>query len=156
MGGVYIMRNYLKSTKLPVILSRVVIFLIVLLLLFLPRIILWYLGLRGFAVIQDLYLHIVIFCYLCILPILLALLCLDRLLWQINKGDVFVEGNITMICVISWCCFVTSLFAAVATFFYPPFIFVAIVMFFGGVILRVVRDVFAKAVFLQGENDFTI
>lgn len=90
------------------------------------------------------------------LPAYAALWQLYRLLGNISRGQVFVAANVRCLRVISWCCF-----AAAAVFFFSGFystswivLFVAAV--FGGLILRVVKNVFAAAVALQDEQDLTI
>lgn len=90
------------------------------------------------------------------LPAYTALWQLYRLLRNLGRGMVFVAANVRCLRVISWCCF-----AAAAVFFFSGFystswivLFVAAV--FGGLIMRVVKNVFAAAVALQDECDLTI
>lgn len=89
-------------------------------------------------------------------PAYAALWQLYRLLQNISRGQVFVSANVRCLRIISWCCF-----GAAAVFFFSGFystswivLFVAAV--FGGLILRVVKNVFAAAVALQDEQDLTI
>jgi hypothetical protein len=81
---------------------------------------------------------------------------LISLLDKIRKGEVFVAQNTANLRALSWCCF------AVSVIFFA-FGFVRSVSFLGsfaamfmGLILRVVKNVFAKAVELREENDGTI
>ena len=85
-----------------------------------------------------------------------ALVCLDVLLRNIKKGQPFVTQNVTMLRIISYCCF-----GEVPVFVYlavlRPFTIVVLVACgFMGLILRVVKNVFEQAIEIREENDFTI
>ena len=85
-----------------------------------------------------------------------ALVCLDVLLRNIRKEQPFVTQNVTMLRIISYCCF-----AEVPVFVYlavlKPFTIVVLVACgFMGLILRVVKNVFEQAIKIREENDFTI
>jgi hypothetical protein len=104
----------------------------------------------------DLLLNLIVPIYLSLVPAAIALFCLDRMLERIKRDKVFVPSNVQAIRIISWCCFVVCLIAAVASYFLPPYVFLMAVMFFCGLILRVIKNVFMKAVLIKDENDFTI
>lgn len=94
--------------------------------------------------------------YCCVPFAVGALICLDMLLGNISRGEPFISRNVTLLRIISYCCF-----GVAAAFIYfavlRPFAF-AIVFAAGffGLILRVVKNCFKKAVELREENDATI
>lgn len=94
--------------------------------------------------------------YACCVPALYALYCLDRLLANIKKKEIFIEKNVKFLRRISWCCFAVSaliLIAALSSFL----LFIgAIAAAFMGLILRVVKNVIEQAMILKDENDLTI
>jgi hypothetical protein len=85
---------------------------------------------------------------------LLALLYL--LLRRVERGEVFLRRNVRCLRIISWCCFLGAGIAAVSAVYYLPWAAVAVAGVFMGLIVRVVKNVFARAVTLQEESDFTI
>jgi hypothetical protein len=89
-------------------------------------------------------------------PALIAMICLDRLLVNIKKKDVFVDKNVRYLRVISWCCFAVSAILFAAGFRYLLFLIIAVAAAFFGLILRVVKNVIEQAVVIKNENDFTI
>lgn len=94
--------------------------------------------------------------YPCVLLGLALLFWLDRLLRNIHRGEVFTSENTACMRRISWCCFAVALLCLGFTVPYQPFIFVAVAAGFVGLILRVMKNVFAQAVAIKEENDFTI
>ena len=98
--------------------------------------------------------------YVFCLPAYIALFSLDRLLVAIRRNEVFTARNIRYLRIISWCCFAVSL-VCLSGLFFSGFLFLflivpAILAAFFGVILRVVKNLFAAAVALKDDNDFTI
>ncbi len=92
----------------------------------------------------------------CVPPAVIALVCLDVLLWNIQHGKAFVELNVKLPRSLSFCCF-----SVAAIFIYfsilRPFAFVIVFAAgFFGMILRVVKNCFQQAVAMREENDFTI
>ena len=92
----------------------------------------------------------------CVPPGIIALVCLDVLLWNIQKNRAFVERNVKMLRAISYCCFcVAVIFIYFAVL--RPFAFVIVFAAgFFGIILRVVKNCFQQAIAIREENDFTI
>ena len=89
-------------------------------------------------------------------PAALVLFCLHRLLKNISQEDVFCEENVTYLRVMSWCCMIAGLVYFLAGWFdWYLFIF-CITAGFVGLMLRVVKNVFAQAVAIKAENDYTI
>lgn len=89
-------------------------------------------------------------------PALIALLDLNKLLKNISCGEVFIDGNVTILRRLSWCCIAAGLICLVSMIYYPPFLVISGAAGFIGLILRVVKNVFAQAVLLKNENDYTI
>lgn len=86
---------------------------------------------------------------------LVALLCLDRLLRNIQKSQVFISENVVLLRRISWCCFGVALILLVS-YYYLFFMVAGVAAAFIGLILRVVKNVIEEAIALKNENDLTI
>ncbi len=105
---------------------------------------------------ESVYLPLLITLYCAVPFAVVALVCLDVLLRNIRQEKPFIIQNVTMLRVISYCCFAEVLVFAYFTVLKP---FGAVVMIAGGfmgLILRVVKNVFEQAVRIREENDFTI
>ncbi len=87
---------------------------------------------------------------------ILALWQLFMMLCNIEKKQVFVMKNVTIMRFISWCCFGVAAIWVVLSYWRLMSMFVAFVAAFAGVILRVMKNLFAKAVEMREENDYTI
>ena len=85
-----------------------------------------------------------------------ALVCLDVLLRNIRKEQPFVTQNVTMLRIISYCCFAEVLVFVYLAVLKPFAIIVLVACGFMGLILRVVKNVFEQAIEIREENDFTI
>ena len=79
--------------------------------------------------------------YLVFLPVLLALYGLERLLRNIQQGQVFIRANIAQLRLVS---------------LWPVLILVAGSVGFLGLFVRVIKNMLTEAVLLKEENDFTI
>lgn len=94
--------------------------------------------------------------YSLLLPAVVALICLYALLSNISKGEIFITNNIKCLRWISWACYLAAIISLASTFYYKPFIIVAAGAGFMGLILRVVKNVLAEAVYMKQEQDYTI
>ena len=94
------------------------------------------------------------YCFL--LPASIALYSLDRLLVAIRSEQVFTAKNVSYLRTISWCCFMAVTVLLAAGLVSYIFFVLAILAAFFGIILRVVKNLFAAAVALQQESDYTI
>ncbi|MBS4030661.1 MAG: DUF2975 domain-containing protein [Clostridiales bacterium] len=90
------------------------------------------------------------------IPAGILLYNLFRLLRRIEQEQVFITDNVDYLRWISWSCFMGAGIGTVSAFYYFPWIFVAVAAAFMGLIVRVVKNVLAKAVELQNEVDYTI
>lgn len=94
--------------------------------------------------------------YSLLIPAVIALVCLYRLLSNIGKEDIFVKSNVQYLRWISWSCYLAAFISLISMSYYLPYFFLVAATGFMGLILRVVKNVFAEAVFLKQENDYTI
>jgi len=89
-------------------------------------------------------------------PAAALLTCLFLLLRRISAGQVFVRENTAYLRYISWCCYIGAIICLASAFYYIPWIAIGVAAAFMGLIVRVVKNIIAKAVSLQDEADFTI
>ncbi len=97
--------------------------------------------------------------YLCLLAGIVALILLLRLLGDIHRGDVFTMSNVNRLKAISYCGFFIMLVAVAAAILAPirlPFIIVAVLAGFLGLLMRVIKNVIDRARELKEESDYTI
>ena len=94
--------------------------------------------------------------YGCLPFVLTALVCLWRLLRNIQREKVFLEENSRMMAALSWCCAGVAAVTLGAFRWYPPLIFITVSMAFLFLIVRVVRNCFIAAIALKEENALTI
>ncbi len=94
--------------------------------------------------------------YSLLIPTVIALFSLYRLLKNISRGEVFYQQNILCLRILSWACYLAAVICLASAVYYIPFGFLAAVTGFMGLILRVVKNVFAEALALKQENDYTI
>jgi hypothetical protein len=94
--------------------------------------------------------------YVGTVPAALLLVSLYRLLRRIERGDVFIQKNVESLRHISWYCFAGAVISAASAIYYIPWVMVAVAAAFVALIVRVVKNVFARAVTLQDDVDHTI
>lgn len=87
---------------------------------------------------------------------LVLLFCLNKLLSNIRKEEVFTFENVKLLRTISWCCFIVAAILSFSGYYYILFLLGAVAAGFFGLILRVVKNVIEQAVIIKTENDFTI
>ena len=85
-----------------------------------------------------------------------ALLGLLKMLDNIAKQQVFVDQNAFCLRLISWCCFAVAAIWIVLAFRRPLAFFVAFIAAFGGLVVRVVKNLLEMGITLREENDYTI
>jgi hypothetical protein len=110
---------------------------------------------RAFVHAQNIMLLMPAYYAFCV-PAYVALIALDRLLAAVKRGQVFTEGNVRYLRVITWACFAAALVLAVSLRVSLVFFALAIIAAFFGVVLRAMKNLFAAAVALQDEHDYTI
>ena len=127
-------------------------------LLFIPKLTDWYCGItvgNGF-IGGDFRLPMTVILYITTVFGLTAAAALNVLLAGISKGEVFTGRNTLCLRVISWACLLAA--AAFAVLGLWRFIFFAFAFLgaFLGIVMRVLKNVFAAAVELKEENDYTV
>lgn len=111
------------------------------------------------VLIQELGLDSAGFCvtfYICAVLAFTALFFLNRLLKNVKNEQLFIDENVKILRILSWCCYLVGIVLTVYSIWAYPFIVVAAAAAFFGLILRVLKNVFAKAVEMREENDGTI
>ena len=146
--------NSQLSAKFTLWCGRVLAAAICLLIFTMPGLLDWYqtlrpLGRYGAAAVLTGF-------YCCVPAVLYALYCMDRLVRNILAGDVFVTANVRFLRRIRWCCALVSLICLPAAYFYPPLIFMTVMMAFLALTVSVVKNVMAAAVEIREENDLTV
>ena len=86
----------------------------------------------------------------------IALWKLELLMRNILRDAVFVHENVSGIRTIRWCCLGVSLICLPPAFFYPPLIFMVVIMGFLSLVVNVVCQVMKAAVAIREENDLTV
>jgi len=84
------------------------------------------------------------------------LMYLYILLHKIGEGCVFIPENTACLRNISWCCFIGAAICLASGLYYIPWYAIGVAASFMGLIVRIVKNVFAKAVSLQDEAELTI
>jgi hypothetical protein len=153
--GIMGMWNADKSVVLSLICTKLVMLLVVVFAFVAPNIVDYYLGYTA-AINSDIASDFLVTVYTCCVPALIALFCLDRLLTNIKRKEVFIEKNVRYLRWISWCCFVVSALILIGAFSTLLLFIVAIAAAFIGLILRVVKNVIEQAMIIKNENDLTI
>jgi hypothetical protein len=120
----------------------------------LPSILSWYIGYAGKN--SEIYHRLLYTLWAATIPALAALICLGRLLKNIDRGQIFVRHNVKLLRILSWCCFAAAGVFLVTSLYYVTGLLIVISASFMGLILRVVKNVIAQAVELKEESDLTV
>ncbi len=153
------MWNKTRSLQLSILLVRVLFVLIPALMCCVPVITQWYDAVYGEGVgLLDgaVAIPLSICLYLAAVCGLVCLYALHKLLLNLRKDEVFTHRNCQYLRIISWCCLMAAIPFAVFGIWRSLSFIVALAAGFFGLILRVLKNVFDKAVELQEENDYTI
>lgn len=142
------------SIKFTLWLNRGLMALIAALAVAMPRLLRWYNSVRILSPQENNALAIAFYC--CVPVVLFALWNLERLLRNIAQEKVFISGNVRLIRRVCLCCALVGLICLPASFFYPPLIFLVIIMAFLCPVVNVVCQVLRSAIELREENDLTI
>ena len=147
------MPHYKKSLILTLVIDRIGMAVWVLCLFFVPFIARWY---DLYSNKESIFIQVTTVLYLAMIPAAVILFQLNRLLSNIRSEKVFEYQNVTCLRIISYCCFVIALIAAVMII-WRVLAFVAVIAFlFVGLLLRVLKNVFEQAVLIREENDLTV
>lgn len=151
------MWNKNKSIVLSQVMIKVMYVGIILACVFAPRLVEYY-DKRVIleAGLESVYTPLLVTLYCCVPPAVTALISLDMLLFNIQRGDTFIRRNVGLLRIISWCCFLGSAIFVYFSVLRPFALAIVAAAAFLGIILRVVKNCFEEAVALREENDFTI
>ena len=94
--------------------------------------------------------------YACSVCAWIAAVALWKLLWQIDRGEVFTERAVRYLRVTGWCCFGVCAITLVSILYYRPMLLPALASGFIGAIVRVVMSAFEGAVSMREELDLTV
>jgi len=122
---------------------------------FAPPLVRWLVGFSR-AYLQGLELYFLATIYSGSLPAALLLYNLYRLLERIVKSEIFISENAESLRTMSWCAAMGAIISLASSFYYLPWVLVAIPAAFMGLILRVIKNVVAEAVSLKEEADYTV
>ena len=81
---------------------------------------------------------------------------LFRLLANIEAEQVFVPSNVRHLRAASWCCMAVAALCLAGAAFYLPMVLVAAAAAFMGLIVRIIKNVFQRAIGMKAELDLTI
>ena len=121
---------------------------------FAPTVFRWYFV--GYRNLPSVAVTVTVTFYVCVPFAAIALYLLIKTLLRIKKREVLVSKNVSAMRGLSWCCVAVCVITGVAGIFYFPFFFVFAASGFFARILRVIKNVFAYAVDVKDENDYTI
>ncbi|MBQ7295489.1 MAG: DUF2975 domain-containing protein [Clostridia bacterium] len=94
--------------------------------------------------------------YVCCPAGWLALIFIMKILRNILKETVFTSTTVSYLRYLSWCCAFVAIAAAVCGLFYMPLFIFSFGAAFMTLILRVLKNVMAKATEIKSENELTI
>ncbi|SHM90752.1 DUF2975 domain-containing protein [Ruminococcus flavefaciens] len=128
---------------------------------FIPTIAEWYqymmtVEAAGILDRETMYVPMCITLYVCDALALGALWNLHVLLGNISRDEVFIPKNTSCLRRISWLCMGAGSVCIIFGLWSSIFAFVGMVAIMFGLIMRVLKNVFEKAVEIKSENDFTI
>ena len=148
-----------KSLFLSRILTIVMTAVILMLTFFVPYLSKWYntfsVG-NGFFPEMNVTVPMTVVLYVNEFFALCASAALYVLLKNIDKGEVFIDGNAKCLRIISWACMLAGCAFFVLGLWRFAFMLAAFFAVFFGLIMRVLKNVFEKAIEIKSENDFTI
>ena len=147
------MRDYL-SARITLWANRLLGTILLALTVAMPPILRWYANLRPLG--QAPHLAILIAFYCCVPAVFAALWDVDHIMRRILTGEVFVLPNVQSIRRIRWYCAAVCMICFPAAFFYPPLVFMVVIMAFLSLIVSVLGSVLKAAVTIREENDLTI
>lgn len=94
--------------------------------------------------------------YLCSVPGYLLLAGLYRLLANLERDRVFIAENVLLLRRVSWCCVFAAVICLCISPVWPSLFLVAVAAAFMALIVRVVKNVFVRAIGMKDELDYTV
>ncbi|MCI6559994.1 MAG: DUF2975 domain-containing protein [Ruminococcus sp.] len=147
-----------KSLFLSRLLTAAMTGLVLIMSFFVPAISKWYESFSdGSGLIHgSIVIPMCITLYICEVFALAALYSLHILLKNIYRDEVFVPANTACLRKISWSCIFAGCTLFIFGLWKTIFFLAAFMAVMFGLIMRVLKNVFEKAVEIKSENDFTI
>ena len=148
--------NWTKDRSITLSIICVYVFAAILLAadIFCYRLTAWFISLRGMLWQQGVGMMVTV--YVCSVFAWVVLYCLWRLLKNLRQGEVFVDRNVRLMRIVSWCCAGVAGMCLVSVAWYLPFVFLAAAAAFMCLIVRIVKNVFQQAIAMKDELDLTI
>ena len=142
------------SAKITLWVNRAIGALLLVLLLEIPSLLDWSMAMQHISSRSAWAIGIAFYC--CAPVVALALWYLDALLRNILMAKVFVSANARAMRRVRWCCLGVCLICLPAAVFYPPLVFMVVIMAFLALVVSVLAAVMVAAVAIREENDLTI
>ena len=120
--------------------------------IFLPKMLGAYSEFRGGVDFSD----VIIALYISAPAGLICTIALLKLLFNIKKDEIFVQKNVILLQVLSYCCLFVGVEYVIVAHKFITMLFFAFAALFIGLILRVIKNVFDKAIEIREENDLTV
>lgn len=148
------MWNKNRSLMLSIVLSIIILVVLTAAVFFAPFAVQWYADTMERPDIPRT--AVLAFFYSCVPFAYIALGVLLKLLFNIRKEQVFTRVNVTLLRILSWCCFAVAAACLVGGFFYLPFFIICVPAVFIALILRVIKSVLNQGTDIKDDNDLTI
>ena len=146
------MYTQLVSAKITRALTVLFCVLLLALMIFGPRLLTLYFGYLASWLAK----RVLLAFYLCCPAAWAALICVLRLMTNIIRGDVFTAQTVFSMRLLSWCCAWVALVCLVFGFWWAPLLVFALGAAFLALILRVLKNVMARAAEIKAENELTV
>ncbi len=101
-------------------------------------------------------LSLLICLYLCSVPAYILLVSLYKLLNNMEKDHVFVQENVVLLRRVSWCCVAAALVCLLFISTWLSLVVISLAAAFMALIVRVIKNVFVRAINMKAELDYTI
>lgn len=151
------MWNFKRSITLSIAVSFIIGALLAFCAFALPGLITWYFETaHSINTPVKLYKTVLTCFYICLPFAFVAVFSLLKILFAVNRQEIFTNANIRRLRILSWCCFAVELITLVGGWFYYPLLLIAAAAGFIGLILRVIKNIMYSAKILREENDLTI
>lgn len=154
------MWNKTKSLLLSRILTWISACIVLILTFFVPGFSVWYDKSfshdYGFFSDSSVVVPMCVILYICEIFAFVVLYSLNVLLLNISREQVFIERNTACLRHISWACMFAGIAFSVLGLWRFIFLLAGFLAIMFGLIMRVLKNVFEKAVEIKSENDFTV
>lgn len=146
------MYSQLLSAKITRIITCFFCVLLLALMIFGPKLLVFYFGYLSASLMKKVLLAF----YLCCPAAWTALICLLLLMTNIINDAIFTLKTVFSMRLLSWCCGIVALVCLIFGFFWAPLLAFSLGAAFMTLILRVLKNVMARATELKNENELTI